>query len=110
MLNYDFDGHSAFATTFSTGTDAELTYQIYYTPAVPDLFTTGITAYISFTRVKITTSSSYKFDYEILQVTSSFVELKIHTYGTTVLDALKGQILIISGDAAGIRFIFMKRE
>jgi len=101
VINYDFGADSAFATTFSTATDAELTYTISYDPAVPDLFTTGATAYVSFTRVKITASADYMFDYQILQVTSSSIQLKIKKYGATVLDALKGQILVISSDAVG---------
>ena len=105
MINYDFGADSAFATTFSTGTDAELTYTIPYSPAVPSLFLSGATAYVSFTSVKITTSLSYKFDYEIIQVTSTTLTIKIRTYDDTVLQALKGQILIIASNAAGINLL-----
>ena len=109
MINYDFGADSAFVTTFSTATDAELTYTIAYTAAEPTLFSTGATAYVSFTSVKITSSSSFQFDYQIVQVTSSSVQLKIRKFGSTVLDALKGQILIVSSDAVSKQFYFEKR-
>jgi len=110
LINYDFGADAAFVSTFSTGTDAELSYTIPYTPAVPDLFTTGATAYVSFTSVKISLSTSYMFDYEIVQVTSSSLTMKIRKYADTVLDALKGQILIISSDAVGKAFLILRGE
>ncbi len=100
LINYDFGADSLFASTFSTVTDSELIYTIPYTSAFPDLFTTGATAFVSFPRVKFAqTCITYKFDYEIIQITSSFVQLKIRKFGNTILEALKGQIIVISSDA-----------
>jgi len=109
LINYDFGSDPSFASTFSTTTDAELIYTIPYTPAILSLFATGATAYVSFTRVKFAqTCITYKFDYEIVQITSSSVQLKIRKYGNTVVEALKGQILVISSDA-GSKLLFLKR-
>jgi len=100
LINYDFGSDPSFASTFSTNTDAELIYTIPYTSEFPDLFTTGMTVYVSFTRVKFAqTCITYKLDYEIVQITSSSVQLKIRKFGNTVVEALQGQILVISSDA-----------
>jgi len=106
LVNYDFSTASAFASTFSTSTDAELTYTIPFTSSALDLFQTGAMAYVSFTRLKFAQSCvTYKLDYEIVEVTISYVELKIKKYGNTVLEALKGQILIISSGAISKSFL-----
>ena len=102
MINYDFGTNAAFATTFSTNTDANLIYDIPYTPAVSSLFSTGTpTAYVSLTRIKFDPScTTYKVEATVLQVTSSSIRVRIDKIGNTVIQALKGQILVVASSAA----------
>lgn len=87
----------------SGNTYAELIYTIPYTPprGLTKEYTGAATkAYVSFTRVKLDpTSTEYHFDYQIVQVTISSVTLKIRKYGSTRIQALKGQVLIIANAA-----------
>ena len=104
MINYDFGADPSFSSIFSTSTDASLLYDIPYTTDYPDLFTPGATAYVSFSRIKFNVlCTTYKVNAVVVQVTSTSVQVRIEKTGNTVVEELKGQILIVSDFAASNR-------
>ena len=101
MINYDFGIQSGFTGTFSSSMDANIVFTIPYTPAVSTLFSTGATAYVSFTSITFGQScTTYKVDATVLQVTSSSIQVRIQKTGNTVITGLKGQILVVASSAA----------
>jgi len=87
----------------STGlSDACVDYPVPYSPVRKRLFGSDSTAYVVYNSLKLDTNSSiYSFDYSILEVTGTYVKVRICKYGDTKIQRLSGTVIIVSASATG---------
>jgi hypothetical protein len=99
---YDFTLDPAFPILSTGSTSQTSDFTISYSANDPSLFNNP-TAFFSFSSLAIDpTSTTYSFDYKILQVTNNAVTIEITKNGDTRITRLKGWLIIISDQAQGI--------